>query len=119
MSSGCPADRKEPDKRFRVLVIEDDPEMREALREILELSGFTVTTAKDGTEGAAALADRYDVVLSDVRVPGQSGLALARSLRHRSDAPQVILITAYPEWKVYEEAAEAGAAAVEAKAVRL
>ena len=108
------------DRRFRVLVVEDDDEMREALRQILELSGFHVRTAADGTEGGTlASSDVYDVILSDVRLPGQSGIALARSLRGQADPPRIVLLTAYPEWKVFAEAEAAGACEVITKPVDL
>ena len=111
---------KPGERRFRILLVEDDLEMREAIREVLQMSGFIVHTAADGDEAALlALADAFDVLLSDIRLPGQSGIALARSLKGRAHPPKIILITAYPEWKVYEEATVAGAAAVISKPLDL
>ncbi len=97
----------------RVLVVEDDHDMRVALREMFELHGMSVDTAMDGVDASAhGLRVPYDVVVSDIRLPGMSGIALSRSLQGRSRPPRVILITAYPEWKVVQEAYEAGAVEV-------
>lgn len=120
MERAVPPVSAETDRRLRVLVVEDDEEMRAALRQILELAGFQVRTASDGIEGRSlASAEAYDILLSDVRLPGQSGLALARSLRDLAARPRVILLTAYPEWKIYEEAEAAGACEVITKPVDL
>jgi len=94
---------------IRVLVVEDDAEMRASLREAFTLRGFTVATSPDGMRAVdAAFRGRYDVIVSDIRMPGMSGIALARSLKSLPRAPHVILITAYPEWHVLKEAHEAG-----------
>lgn len=104
----------------RVLVVEDDEEMRDALREFLLLSGFLVSAVGDGQE-ADVLATRqdFDVLLCDIRLPGLDGISLARRVRMRSRPPHVILLTAYPEWKVYDEATGVGVAAVITKPVNL
>lgn len=99
--------------RVRVLVVEDDHDMRVALREILESHGMSVDTAMDGIDAAAhSFRTRYDVVVSDIRLPSMSGIALAKSLSRSTRPPRVILITAFPEWKVVQEAYDAGAAEV-------
>jgi CheY-like chemotaxis protein len=68
--------------RPRVLVVEDSVGVRELERVILEGAGYQVTTAVDGTEGAAALSgDPVDLVLSDVEMPGIDGYALTRKIR--------------------------------------
>ncbi len=100
----------------RVLVVEDDADMRRAIRDVFQMYGFAVNTTRDGNEAfKLAMSERYDVVVSDIRLPGMSGVDLTRRiLSHRTDA-RVVLITAYPEWKVYKEAYEAGALKVVSK----
>ncbi len=68
--------------RPRVLVVEDSVGVRELQRSILEGAGYDVTTAIDGTDGAARLQQEpVDLVLSDVEMPGMDGFTLTRTLR--------------------------------------
>lgn len=67
-----------------ILVIEDDPGMRENLREILRLEGFTVHEAADGPAGiAAAHAHRPDLILCDVAMPGADGHQVLAALKQQ------------------------------------
>jgi len=105
---------------LRVLVVEDDDELRRAIREVFLMRGFAVNTARDGSSAVElAQQERYDVVVSDIRLPGLDGIGVARRLTGMKEAPRVVLMTAYPEWKVYEEAREAGALRVIKKPVGL
>ncbi|MFO0981954.1 MAG: response regulator [Planctomycetota bacterium] len=84
---------------IRVLLVEDDDDMRWSIRDLLVMHGFDVSVAKDGQRALALIdACQFDVVLSDLRLPGASGLNLARRARAIARPPQVILITAYPDW---------------------
>jgi signal transduction histidine kinase/ActR/RegA family two-component response regulator len=66
----------------RLLVIEDDRDTRDTLRMVLQLWGHQVETAADGSEGIRkALADRPEIVLSDIGLPGEDGYAVARQIR--------------------------------------
>jgi chemotaxis protein histidine kinase CheA len=79
--------------RPRVLVVEDSVGVRELERVILEGAGYQVTTAVDGTEGAAQLAgDPVDLVLSDVEMPGIDGYALTRKIRTTPGWEQVPVV---------------------------
>ncbi|MBA4066593.1 MAG: chemotaxis protein CheR [Isosphaera sp.] len=82
----------------RVLVVEDDPDIRESLRAILALDGHEVVTAGDGP-AALAVFDRGpppDVALVDIGIPGMSGYDLARSIRARTDGPlRLVALTGY------------------------
>ncbi len=81
----------------RILIVDDGPRLREMLREHLELSGFAVTEAEDGAAALRA-AEGHDVslVLLDVMMPGQDGLAVLKELRAREGTRRlpVILLTA-------------------------
>ena len=77
-----------------VLVVDDDAEMRSLLAEYLAGSGFRVSLASSGTEMRRRLeAEHPDVVLLDLMLPGEDGLALCRELRARSHVP-VIMVSA-------------------------
>ena len=77
-----------------VLVVDDDAEIRALLGEYLERNGFRVSLATDGREMRRTLeASRPDIVVLDVMLRGEDGLALCRDLRARSTLP-VIMLTA-------------------------
>ena len=82
--------------RDQVLVVEDDPQVRDVVRRYLERDGLAVQVAATGTEGLElARRSRPDVVLLDVMLPGLSGLEVCRILRDvdGSDVP-IIMLTA-------------------------
>src|SRR6187551_416568 len=79
----------------RILVIEDEPQMRLGLRDNLELEGYEVETAADGDEGlqkAAAFAP--DLVILDVMLPKKNGFDVCRDLRARANATPIVMLTA-------------------------
>jgi len=83
---------------IRVLVVDDDPLVRSALR--LMLGGQpdldVIGEAPDGRAGvAAARAERPDVVLMDIRMPGLNGLEATRALHSDPDPPRVIVLTTF------------------------
>lgn len=76
----------------RILVVDDDPKLRNMLRRYLEQEGFAVALAADGAALRKALAERsFDLVLLDLVLPGEDGLLLARDIRAQSDLPIIIL----------------------------
>ena len=92
------------DSEPHLLVVDDDLRLRELLRRYLSDSGFRVTGAADAAEARAQLASfAFDLVVLDVMMPGESGLALTRSLRGdpQRDVPvphvPVLLLTAMGE----------------------
>ncbi|MGW9243819.1 two-component system response regulator CseB [Streptomyces sp. P9-2B-1] len=75
-----------------VLFVEDDDVIREATQLALERVGFTVTAVPDGLEGLEAFrADRPDIALLDVMVPGLDGVSLCRRIRDESTVPVIML----------------------------
>lgn len=85
----------------RVLLIEDDPGVREALRLGLELEGHTVLEAANGAEGLRRLAENPELVVLDVLLPGGDGFGVLREIRRQSAVP-VLMLTALDEveWRV-------------------
>ena len=96
--------------RARVLVVDDEPSIRTVLKAHLTRDGFDVAVASDGAEAVAALgATPYDLVISDLKMPGMSGLELlAWCIREQPGLP-VILITAHGTIDAAVEALKLGA----------
>jgi len=112
----------------RVLLAEDDTELRTLLAEVLRDDGYEVSEAASGTELLAALGDgedadrerhEVDLIISDVRMPGQSGLDVLCRLAWKQLEVPVILITAFGEDWVHDLAERLGAVAVFDKPVDL
>jgi signal transduction histidine kinase/ActR/RegA family two-component response regulator len=82
----------------KILVVDDDDRVREALAGLLEMSGYYVTQAADGQEALAALeagASSYEVMVTDLAMPDMDGITLARSARRASPRLKVLLMTGY------------------------
>jgi DNA-binding response OmpR family regulator len=80
--------------RSRVLVVDDDANIRQILRLYLERDGHRVQEAIDGSTALALAAERvFDLVLLDVMLPGIDGLEVCRQIRDRGDTP-IVLLTA-------------------------
>jgi two-component system, OmpR family, response regulator len=81
----------------RILIVDDDPEIRRLLVDYLERNGFAATPARDGREMAQALErNAIDLVVLDLMLPDADGLTLCRDLRARSNLP-VLMLTARGE----------------------
>ena len=82
----------------RVLVVEDDQHVREAVARALRYEGYDVRTAVDGDDALAHVVDDDpDVVILDVLMPGTDGLAVCRRLREQGDHRPVLMLTARHE----------------------
>jgi len=78
----------------KVLIIDDDPSLLDALSMALEDAGHTVVAAADGTTGLALIrSKRPDLVVSDVNMPGLDGFSLCRRLREENNRVPFILLT--------------------------
>ncbi len=75
-----------------IIVVDDDPDIRETLHTYFAGNGFQVTEAEDGTALRAAVAkERFDLCLLDLKMPGEDGLSLCRFLRETTDMGVVML----------------------------
>jgi CheY-like chemotaxis protein len=100
-----------------VLVVEDDFDLRELLSDTLRRDGYLVLAASSAAEAADFLAGRgttsrfcrIDLVLSDVRLDGATGLELGEHLRETRSATPLIFMTAFPEPAIEKAAARMGA----------
>jgi DNA-binding NtrC family response regulator len=98
------------DPKATILVVDDEKYQREALQVILEDEGYRVSTAADGREALQKAADlRPELVLSDLKMPGLSGMDVIRSLQDGPLPPKVILITAHGSVERAREAHKLGA----------
>ena len=95
---------------IRVLVIDDEAGVRRIFSRLLSRAEMDVTEACDGFEALAILEkQRFDVILSDITMPGLSGVALLEAVRQRDLATQVIYATGNPSLETAVRAVELGA----------
>jgi CheY-like chemotaxis protein len=103
-----------------VLLAEDDMEMRLLLSLTLQKEGCSVIECKDGVDLLAQIEPllngenevEYDLIVSDIRMPGVSGLEVVQGLADLPGCPPVILITAFGDAAIHERARQLGVAAV-------
>ncbi|OGR66931.1 MAG: hypothetical protein A2081_00030 [Elusimicrobia bacterium GWC2_61_19] len=80
----------------RILIVDDEPDMRLAVRNVLKLRGYDIYEAGDGpTALEMAKADRPDLVLLDMRLPGMDGIEVLEGLKKIDDTLPVVMITGY------------------------
>lgn len=95
---------------MKILVIEDDALLAEALRTLLEWKGFTVEVVGDGEDGAAyAETGIYDLLIMDVMMPKLDGYQVARQVRRSRITTPILMLTAKSETKDRIEGLNAGA----------
>ncbi len=97
--------------KTRLLIVDDDPGMRENLAELFESLGYSVRTAQD-TATALGLLDaaEVDLLLTDYKMPGPSGIDLIEAARRRRPGLKAILMTAFGDSLTQAESARRGAA---------
>jgi len=85
-----------PLAKTRILVVDDEANMRRVLEIMLARGGHEVLTAQDGAQALALLeTQKADLVISDMRMPGMDGLTLLQRLREKGNATPVIMVTAH------------------------
>jgi DNA-binding response OmpR family regulator len=83
------------DRKLRLLVIEDDEKILEAITEYFSRAGYEVETAVDGLSGVqAALNERPDAIVLDLMLPKMDGLAVCRELREKASYIPILMLTA-------------------------
>lgn len=94
----------------RILVVDDEPRILTLLSGILKTSGYEVTAASDGLTALEKLGeDKFDVILTDIRMPEMDGMELYRSLRKLGIEVPVVFLTAYGTVESAIEAMRGGA----------
>lgn len=103
-----------------LLVVEDDPEMRDLLRKVLAKEGYRISVADDGREAFARIArEDFGLVVTDMLMPSDGGLELLEAVRRSHPALPVIIVTAFGDWDSYSRALALGAAAFISKPLRM
>jgi CheY-like chemotaxis protein len=93
-------------RRPRVLLIDDDSGVRELVRYLIESFGYDCGTAEDGVTGLARFdEERWDIVLTDLAMPGMNGWEVVETLRQRSSTVPVVLLTGLADSGVVQRAA--------------
>ena len=110
--SAPPADVRAPLVPSTILLVEDDPAVRDAAKRMLTRSGFKVFEATNGVEAVDLwdrAADTIDVVLTDVVMPAMDGTALVRALRERRPGVRVVFMSGYTQGTLEITDADQGA----------
>jgi DNA-binding NtrC family response regulator len=103
-------DRGFANSKARILVIDDEAEIRESLEILLEMEGFQVDLAANAAEGERKLESRaYDLVLLDLMMPDKSGMEVLRDVRERDRHTPIFMITAYGTLEAAVQAVKLGA----------
>ena len=85
-------------RRARVLIVDDDPQVRHVTASFLTAFGHSTTEAGDGEAALRLLQDgRYDIVVADLAMPGMSGIDLAAEIRDRNPGLPVLILTGHAE----------------------
>lgn len=97
-------------KQFKILIIEDDSTIREGVETVMFKEGFLVISAKDGNEGSRLFKQESpDLVITDLKLPGKSGLSLLKEFIHQKASIPVILISAFGTIELAVNALKSGA----------
>jgi CheY-like chemotaxis protein len=100
-----------PASGLKVLVVDDEPGMRETLVDILETVGYEVSAAGDGEQALEAVQEKdVDVVVMDVQMPKRDGVSVLQQLR--PPPPTIIMMTAYAIEERLRSAVDANAFAI-------
>jgi CheY-like chemotaxis protein len=93
----------------KVLVVDDDPVVAKSIDRVLSGKGYAVINARDGEEALRKLKDeQYDVVFTDIRMPGMSGIDVARQVKAKQPWLPVVIVTGYGTEENEAQARSAG-----------
>ncbi len=96
--------------RNTILIIEDEPSMRLGMSHFLSSSGYAVTTCDDGAEGMSAIEkERFDLVITDLKLPHHDGLMILNRIKSVSPDTGVVIMTAHADVKTAVQAIKDGA----------
>jgi len=94
----------------KILLIDDEPAIRKALKEILEYEGFEVTEAEDGPMGLKfAEKDQFDLIFCDIKMPRMDGMEVLEKLKQKGITAPVVIITGHGTVETAVEALKKGA----------
>jgi DNA-binding response OmpR family regulator len=100
------------DNKKRILVVEDDAEMRSLLKDFFEEDGFEIDSVGNGSEAFRRIArEPFDLIITDIRMPGLTGLDILPGIKKLQPEVSIIVITAFGSEEVRRKALERGATA--------
>lgn len=100
------------DNKKRILVVEDDEEMRSLLKDFFEEDGFEIDSVGNGSEAFRKLSkESFDLIITDIRMPGLTGLDILPGIKKLQPEVSIIVITAFGSEEVRRKALERGATA--------
>ena len=106
--------------KTRILIIEDDEEMRSLLKEFLDEEGYKTDSVDNGSEAYRRLIkEDFDLIITDIRMPGLTGLDILPGVRKLQPEAPIIVITAFGSEEVYHKVLERGATAYLEKPIHL
>ena len=111
MTEKLPIDVLSPEtSKGRILVVDDEADIRESLETLLSMEGYGVEVAPNATEGLRKIeAGNYDLILLDLMMPDRSGMEVLQDVRERDTETPVFMITAYGSVEVAVSALKSGA----------
>ncbi len=96
-------------KKLSVLIVDDDVDLGDTLLDILEAKGYDVAFSSSGENALSKIEDkRYDVIFMDIRMPGMNGVETLRRIKKHSPLTSVVMITAFAEDELVDQAREEG-----------
>lgn len=96
-------------KEVHILVVEDDPEMRNLLEKFLARGGYRISVASNGIEALKKMEELpVELVITDMLMPEMGGLRLLEQIRENYPEKKVIMITAFGDWSSYSQAMDLG-----------
>ena len=105
---------------FKILIVEDDPVLNQLLATRLKQDRYEVFTASDGVEAMAIMEqDHIDLVVTDIMMPGLSGIGLIQELRQANYSLPILIVTAKNQMEDLEEGFQSGADDYLVKPIRL
>jgi DNA-binding NtrC family response regulator len=108
------------DKSAEILILDDEPIVGDRLKPALEKCGYTVETLTDSQKAIDQLArKRYDVLITDLKMSGPSGLDVLRFVKEQSPGTHVIIVTGYATADQAKESMKSGAVDFIAKPFRI
>lgn len=97
-------------EKITILVIDDEPIVADALTIVLSDSGYDVAVAANGRDGLDKISrQRFDVTITDLRLPDMSGLDVLSNIRERDPGSLIIVITAHSSPEIVAESMRRGA----------
>jgi DNA-binding NtrC family response regulator len=100
-----PLDNPMPTRTLRVLVVEDEPRLRELLLEVLPGMGYPASAARSGEEALRVMqSDPHDLIILDLQLPGMGGMECFERIRQHWPGTQVIILTGFGDLKAARQA---------------